>query len=108
MSVGAQGKEWVSGGTRGKQWISGGVEGKQWVFGGAQGREWVSGGTEEGCLHRTVKKKRSFPDRCWFHSWFLHSYFHRYPVEIAATVCFILHSFTFLLPTTKHRPTCHV
>ena len=37
MSVGAQGKEWVSGGT--------GAEGKRWVSGGAQGREWVSGGT---------------------------------------------------------------
>ena len=39
--------------------------------GGAGGRLLVSGSR-----HRIAK---SFPDRSWFHSWFLHSCFHRYP-----------------------------
>ena len=63
----------MSGGAGGKHWVSGCAGGKQCVSGGAGGRLLVSGGTGQQNLLWCF-----FPAR--FHSWFLHSCFHRYPL----------------------------
>ena len=66
-------KQWVSGGAGAKLWVSGVAGGKLWMSGGAGSKLWVSGGAGG-------MQNLSFTDRhSWFHSWFLHSCFHRYP-----------------------------
>ena len=82
VSGGAEGKQWVFGGAGAKLWTSGGAGGKLWMSGGAGGKLWVSGGAG-GRLIASGGAAKSIvmilSDRSWFHSWFLHSCFHRYP-----------------------------